>query len=351
MPGYTPYSKAFAKKAVDLNKNDFKGDDKYKMMAKGKMASGISFAAEGSDKASDGKYTDAKIEITMPVDDKFKVTLETTAGQKTTVTADMAVMSGASLKLIASDPDLSNPTAMGLKGEFNYAEPSFSCETKFCLWDGPAVGKIAKNDKGVASSPFFHTGSHGVQAGFAFDLPGMDKVTLGLMPGIGFNNKGAIGFQMPVSVGWAGKDMSLAFVTGGLLASYKATDKDGKESMKTKPDLACAGIKGHFKLSDDLLFAFEADQTFYKLDQKALWTTKNADAKKESQVFKAGLQYSASKDTTYKMKGTFDKKAGLDLDFSVKTALAGKNSVLATCKVPYAKDAAPSVGIQYNLEA
>jgi len=351
MPGYTPYSKAFAKKGVDLNKNDFKGDDKFKVKAKGKMASGISFECEASDKASDGKYTDAKIEIAMPVDDKFKVTLETTAAQKTTVHADMAVMSGGNLKLTAANPDIGNPTAMGLKGEFNYAEPSFSVETKFSLWDGPAVGKIAKNDKGVASSPFFHTGSHGVQAGFAFDMPGMDKVTLGLMPGIGFSSKGAIGFQMPVSVGWSGKDMSLAFVTGGLLASSKSKDKDGNDVTRMSPDLACAGIKGHFKLSEDMLFGFEADQTFYKLDQKALWTTKNADAKKESQVFKAGLQYSASKDTTYKMKGTFDRKAGLDLDFSVKTALAGKNSVLATCKVPYAKDAAPAVGIQYNLEA
>lgn len=346
MPGYALYSKAFAKKGVDLNKNDFKGDEKFKVSAKGK-ANGVSFTCEASDKGKDGKYDDAKIEIGMPVDDKFKVTLETTAAQKTTVTTEMDVMKGGALKLVASNPDIGNPTAMGLKGEFNYAEPSFSCETKFCLWDGPSVGKIAKD----AKTPFFHTGTHGASAAFAFDMPGLDKVTLGLSPGIGFNSKGNIGFQMPVSVGWASKDMSLAFVTGGLLAKYTAKDKDDKEVTKFKPDLACAGVKGHFKLSDDMLLGFEADQTFYKLDSKALWTTKNADAKKESQVFKAGLQYTASKDTTYKMKGTFDKKAGLDLDFSVKTALAGKNSVLAMMKVPYAAGAAPSVGIQYNLEA
>jgi len=333
---YPLYSKAFAKKGVDLNKNDFKGAEKYKVKASGKSASGIKFEAEASDKCDGGKYNDAKIEITMPVDDKFKVSLETTASQATTVTTECAVMDGATLKLIASNPDIGNLNAMGVKGEFTYLDPAFSVETKFSVWDGPAQAK-----KG-ADAAFFHTGTHGVQAGFAFDVPGLDKVTLGLCPGIGFDGKGAIGVQMPVSVGWASKDMSLAFVTGGLLA------KDGDKSV---PDLACAGLKGHFKLSDDLLFGFEADQTFYKLDAKALWATKNAASKKESQVFKAGLQYSASKDTTYKMKGTFDRKAGLDLDFSVKTALAGKNSVVAMCKMPYDAKAAPSVGIQYNLEA
>merc|ERR1711998_402176 len=100
-----------------------------------------------------------------------------------------------------------------------------------------------------------------------------------------------------------------------------------------------------------MLFGFEADQTFYKMDAKKLWVTKNAKEAAASQVLKAALQYTPAKDTTYKMKGTFDKKKGLDLDFSVKTALAGKNSVLATCKVPYAAGKAPSVGIQYNLEA
>jgi hypothetical protein len=351
---YVLYSKGFAKKGIDLNKNDFQSPH-FKVKASGKMASGIKFTAEGSDTNKDGKYSDAKIEISMPVDDKFNVTLESNAKQETTVSAEMKVSKDATLKLVAANPDFANPTAMGVTGEFNFTDPKFAVETKFCLWDGPAVGKIKKDDKGARKSPFYSTGTHGVHAGFTFDCPGLDKVTVGLQPGIGLGARG-MGFQMPLSIGWSDKDMSLAFVSGMAMipqVTMKKNDKgeDVEEFKGHKPDLACAGLKGHFKISDELMFGFEADQQFYKLDGKKLWATKSVEKKAATQTFKCGLQYSADKSTTYKVKTTFTKGSGLDVDLAMKTALAGKNSLVASCTIPYAADAKPSVGVTYNLEA
>lgn len=353
---YTVYSKAFAKKGCDINKNDF-GSPKFKVEAKAKSASGVGFKFEGSDNAKEGKYEDGKVEITVPVDDKFKVTLETTAAAATTVSAEMKVTKDATLKLVAANPDIGNPSAMGVSGELNFLDPKFAVEGKFCLWDGPSVAKIPEVEdektKKKSKAPFYATGTHGIQAGFTFDAPGIDGVTVGLCPGIGIGTKGNIGFQLPMSVGYSAKDMSLAFVTGMAMCPKSVADpKDAKKKIETKGfEIACAGLKGHFKIQDDLLFGFEADQVFYKLDAKKLWAAKGVAKKAESQVFKAGLQYTPSKDTTYKLKGTFTKGAGLDIDMSVKTALAGSNSVLATCTVPYGKDTAPKVGLTYNLEA
>jgi hypothetical protein len=329
---YALYSKAFAKDAVDLNKKDFKDQYTQKVTAKGKSSKGVSFEVNASNKASEGNYTDADVTVTVPVDDKFDVSLKTTGGNNTEVSASLKASDACTVKLTAANPDMGSkerPTETKVSGEVTYLDPAFSCEAKFCIFDGKSIAKVAEG----ASK--FATGSHGLSAGICFDVPMVDGVTMGVQPSFGLDGSG-MSFNMPWAIGSGNKDFALA-LTSGLFVTRSDT---GKGIAPTS-----AGLKGMYKLSDAAKIAFEVEQTYYTFDKYDIFKSK-VD-KKDAFSFKVGGSYAVSKDTTLKGKVTLDGKKSPQLDLSLKQALEGKCSAVMAVTVT---DSAPAVGFTYNLE-
>jgi len=288
---YPVFSKSFAKSAVDLNKKGFYDDNKglNKVTAKGK-AGGTSYEVNTNIKGAG----DAK--VTMPVDDKCSVSIKTTTkenkektGSVTESEVECAINlgDGIDLKLIANDPDIANLMGMKVNGELDYKTAAFSVEGKFC--------------------------KTGASAAITTDCPGLDGVVLGLNPGYGTGNKGAV---LGSALGWKGDGMELAGVCGLAL-------------IDSKPVVTNAGLRGSFKVTDSHTVAFQADQATFKMGKNAHDSFK-AEA---SQTLALGCDYKISGDASAKVKATYGKAdSPIEYDFSYKTALAGKSNLIFNCK-------------------
>jgi len=308
---YALYSKSFAKNAVDLNKKEFVKDE-YKCTAKS-SGGGVKYEVEATKNGDKGK---AKVTCEIPVDAGMKVKLETDCCGATDVTADIDLADGMDMSLCCKKPTMTGMDS--LSAELTYKDPAFSVESKFGLFQGSAM----KGDKYK-----YNDGNHGFSAAFAMDCPGLDGITLGLNPAIGFiDDKTQI--ALPFALGGGDKAKSFA-VTGALFHG------NGK-------GIANMGLRGFFKVSDPLAVAFEVERSDFKVDG---WKKIKA-VDKAGTTFKVGAEYKASSDLTLKAKGTF---AGgkPTMDFAAKHAMGGKNS--ATFSMQVADKT--KVGFSYSLEA
>merc|ERR1712188_122423 len=324
------YSKAFAKGAVDLNKNDFYDGYGHKLKAKANH-NGVGFELNASDKTA---ANDADVKVDVPVDEHFTVSLKTTANQDTEVTAALKASDAATVKVTAKNFDLGFATTQ-ITGEFTYLDPAFSVEGKFGAFDGAKC--LTTEGEGDKATTKFScaTGTLGMSAAFALACPFAEDITIGFQPALGYGADKAPVVNMPFSVGGGNKDFQLAF-TGGFVLDDKS------------PALASGGLKGLYKIADDLKVAFEVEQVKYKMERDIYKDCrKKTGAENESFTFKVGGEYTVSDKTSMKGKYTYahGKEASFDLVF--KTALEGKCN--ATAAVKFGKKE-PSVGFTYNLE-
>lgn len=311
---YALYSKSFAKNAVDLNKKEFHKDE-YKVTAKS-SGGGVKYELEATKNKDKGC---AKVTCEVPVDAGMKVKLETDCCGSTDVTANIDLADGMDMVVKASKPSLSGNIMEALTAELNYKDPAFSMEGKFGLFQGSAMGDKYK----------YNDGKHGFSAAFAMDCPGLEGITLGVNPAIGFvGDKTQL--ALPFALGGGDKAKSFA-VTG---AVFHGNNKG----------LANMGLRGFFKVSDPLAVAFEVERVDYKLG-KDLWAPiKKGDG---ATTFKVGAEYKASSDLTLKAKGTYAAGSCKTIDFGAKHSMGGKNSCTMTMQV--GKET--KVGFNYSLEA
>jgi hypothetical protein len=308
---YALYSKSFAKNAVDLNKKEFVKDE-YKCTAKS-SGGGVKYELEATKNGDAGK---AKVTCEVPVDAGMKVKLETNCCGETDVTADIDLADGMDMSLCCSKPSMTGMDS--LSAELTYKDPAFSMEGKFGLFQGSAMGDKYK----------YNDGKHGFSAAFAMDCPGLDGITLGVNPAIGFiGDKTQL--ALPFALGGGDKAKSFA-VTGAL---FHGNEKG----------IANMGLRGFFKVSDPLAVAFEVERSDFKVDG---WKPVKALGSKAGTTFKVGAEYKASSDLTLKAKGTFTGGKPT-MDFAAKHAMGGKNS--ATFSMQVADKT--KVGFTYNLEA
>merc|ERR1711871_69706 len=313
---YALYSKSFAKNAVDLNKKEFVKDEN-KLTAKS-SGGGVKYELEATKNGDKGK---AKVTCEIPVDAGMKVKVETNCCGESDVTVDIDLADGMEMSLCGSNPSMSGMDS--LSAELTYKDPAFSMEGKFGLFQGSAMGgdKYKYND-----------GKHGFSTAFAMDCPGLDGVTLGVNPAIGFiGDKTQLALPFPLGGGDKAKSFA---VTGALFHG------NGKGVA-----VANMGLRGYFKVSDPLAVAFEVERSDFKLDDKALWSEIKPNPKAGT-TFKVGTEYKASSDLTLKAKGTFTGGKPT-MDFAAKHAMGGKNS--ATFSMQVADKT--KVGFSYNLEA
>jgi len=309
------YGKAFAKKAVDLNKNDFYGKHNYKATIKGKT-SDCSYEINGSDEASkEGKYEAANAKLTVPLDAGFEVTVDSKASGDTTMTGSYKVSDA-----IKTELELKNPgfpiagSSMAVSGTVTMLDPGYSAEIKFA----PISLKTMQLDDKCGAS-----------VAAAFPCPGMENITVGVVPAINFSTKK---LNAAFSIGGGDKTFQLALCGGvaDLGASRQATQ---------------TALKGFFKVNDLSNAAFEITSGTHTLDDKCYWKAAG-EAKSSATEFKVGADYKFSDSTTAKGKVTFGGGKPV-FDFAASTALAGKSKLAAGVKLG---GGAPSVGLTYTLE-
>lgn len=308
------YSKAFAKSAVDLNKKEFRD---------GKDASGVGkLTAKASSGGVDYEVNlknvadDADFKVTIPVDEKFKASIKTTAKGDTELEFEVGLADGMKCTLTSSNPTL-DKKCPNTNVKVEYLDPAFSVESTIAV-----AGKNGLNKKDM-----------GFSAAIATACPGLEGVTIGFAPAIGLS-KAKPNVNMPFAIGTGDKAKAAAFTAavaaGGDLASLTP--------------VAC-GLKGFFKVDDKTSVAAEIDYALHKLDGKVGW--KPIEVGASSSCFKAGVEFKASKAVTIKGKGTYEKHS-FALDLAAKMALEGKSSF--TIGASMSGDA-PKVGFAYNLEA
>lgn len=210
---YALYSKAFAKKAADLNKKEFYDKHDNKVTMKG-GADGTTFEVNGST-SKDAYTTDIKIET--KVDDAFTVSLKIDQGNDAVVEASSKISDALKVTLKAKNPDPSMKGA--LDGEFEFLDAAFSAEGKFSLMKD---GKMTP----------------GVSCGLATGLPGFDGVTVGANPGFA-NGK----LSVPFAIGYGSKTFQLSLDSG------------------FDNGITGGALKGWFQTNDKLAVAFEAAQS------------------------------------------------------------------------------------------
>jgi len=308
---YALYSKGFAKKATDLNKNDFKEENQtFKLTTKAKSADKVAFEGNVSDNAKKAdKIADMK--FTVPVDDSFSASIKTTSGKETIASCEFKF--DANLKLTAEITDFKLPDVMGTKkmvGTAEYVTESFSVEAKAC--------------KGAGGS--------GAMAALAFDCPGLEVVRVGVQPALVLNDK-----NMNLNLGFAheDKDYQLAATMGtcNLIQGEKA--------------LTGCSVRGWFKVSDSVSVAAEFDHVAKMKAGREVWDKAGNAGDDEGNTFKFGVEYKINPSTTSKVKVT-SSGAEPAFDVSLKTALEGKSNAVVCVKLQNDK---PQFGLNYTLEA
>jgi len=344
------YSKAFGKKAVDLNKKDFKGKEPFSVTTKAKTGGGIEYEAN----ANCCSKGDAK--VTLPVDDKCKLSIKTDSGGSSTVDFCMKTCDASTVKVVLANPSMDFMSKSGVSAEVEYLDKAFSVEAKMKLLDGPA-----RKSDGTS----FHTmtGTNGLSIGFAAPVPEMDGATMGFNPSIGhlFGEKGKDNsydtpkhfIACPLSVGYSAKDFQLAFTANPTLAPIEpntTTEKPGYQLVDAAGfNLAGVKVSGHFKATDDLNVAFEFDKASFDLgkDTFAAFNMETAAYRK----LQIGAEYKVSAATTLKGKVTHKtcgEKTEKTFDFALKTPMGpGKSSMSAGLSL---SQKGPTMGVVYTLE-
>merc|ERR1711998_818992 len=126
------YSKAFAKKAVDLNKKDFKDkDNEVKVVAKSTTACGVEYEGTVATTSADDKTKQVgEMTVKLPVDSKCNVKLGANKDGAGSVEAEVQASDAAKVTL-TYEKDGGNSVSGGLE----YLDKQFSVETKFKLMD------------------------------------------------------------------------------------------------------------------------------------------------------------------------------------------------------------------------
>jgi len=321
---YALYSKGFAKKATDLNKNDFKDAHTFKLTTKAKSADKVAFEGNVSDNSDVAKMADMK--FTVPIDDSFSASIKTTSGglvknektgeqeekgKETTATCEFKF--DANLKLTAEVTDFKLPNVQESKkilGSAEYVTESFSVEAKVCK---------AK-------------GASGAMAALAFDCPGLEVVRVGVQPAVDLNDKDP---DINLNFGFAHEDKDYQ------LAATMGTCK----LLRTEKALTGCSVRGWFKVSDSVSVAAEFDHVAKMKAGREAWET--AKPTKEGNSFKFGVEYKINPSTTSKVKVT-SAGAKPTFDVSLKTALEGKSNAVVCVKLEGDK---PQFGLNYTLEA
>lgn len=195
-----------------------------------------------------------------------------------------------------------------------YVDPQFSVEFQATPYD-TAAASLGANAMTTATT--------GMSLAIAAPVPGIDGVTMGIQPGMGFRADNRKCPSMPMSLGYAGKDFQLALCSG---FACDPVQKDGKEVYINTG----VGLKGFFKQSDTMSFAFEVDQTTIPVNAKAIYDSsdpKKNNGKKESTKAQFGLETKWGADTV-KAKATIGGKNNV-YDFAYKTKFGGGTAALA----------------------
>lgn len=319
---YALYSKGFGKKAVDLNKKEFY-DGKagaFKVTAKGKTADGVEY--EGN--VSQGH--DAK--ITLPITKELTASLKEEGGTKTELTAAYKVSDA--LKVTALlNMDSKKGEAKKVTIDTEFVDPNFSVEGKIVAFDALDGVPCEKKESAM------FTNTTGASAAIAFPVPGIDGVSFGLQPAVGFKTDGAMAFTAPLSLGYAGKDFQLA-LSSGLATNY------AKEGGYLSTGV---GFKGFFKKSSDLSFAFEVDSVNIELNKAVFDTSKDKNkasgARAAAVTAKFGVEQKWSDTATVKAKATIaGDSTTYDLSYKCCATSLGVNTDGKTF----------SYGLVYTLE-
>lgn len=368
------YSKAFAKKAVDLNKKDFKDKDSdVKVVAKAKTACGVEYEGTVANKGTKvGKKDKGEFTVKLPVDSKANVTIG--ANKDGAGSAEVEVQASDAAKVTMKYEKVGTDSAVS--GGFEFVDKQFSVETKFKLTDTKeAKAKTLKDPadpESVVTETYKPTGTNGVSVGFAAPIPGVDGAVLGLNPSYGYlfgakNDKGVYAapqsfIACPLSVGYSTKEFQLAMSANTVYAPLTAQDPDSYQlGDKSQALLAGWGAKGMFKVSDAINVAFEADQTNFALGKDSFaafqYGKKDDEDKfsiKGQTSVKLGAEYKVCAATTMKAKVTYTGALNEDpatkvFDFSLKTALGeGKSNIAVGVQMTPGKSTA--AGFAYTLE-
>lgn len=310
---YGLFSKGFGKKATDLNKKNFydakKGD--FQFTAKGKTSNGVEYETNN--------HNNNDVKITVPVDDKCKISVKTEGTEKSEVEAKVDLGSGMNLTLNAANPDMNAKEITKVTGGLDYQTSTFSVESKFTAFDGPSIAK--------AGGDFSKAGTHGLSAAIAMDLPGFDGFKVAVTPSMGLGN-GAI--NLPFAVGYEASDFQVHFLGGCSLV-------DGAPTVTT------AALKGYFKANSDVNVGFELEHAAFGAGKSKDAFASFSKLEKATATYKIGADYKLDGNTTLKGKLTYDG-SGRSLDFGLTSGAVG-----FTMGLPAGGKAA--YGFSYTLEA
>jgi len=312
----------------DLNKKEFKDrDHDTKATIKGKTADKVEYEANfGTGEKYDAAVTmpiTADVTGTCKVDGADLVkTVKYKASDALNVTTELTFKEGSTDKL-----------AVKLNAE--YVDPQFSVEFQATPWDTAAATLATETTKKSAMK----TATTGMSVAIAAPVPGVEGVTMGIQPGLGFRANGRMCPSMPMSLGYAGKDFQLALCSGLATLPDQVAEKDVYVNTGV-------GLKGYFKKSDTLAFAFEVDQTNVPVNAKAIYDS--SDPKKNNGI-KASTKAQFGLETkwdaaTVKAKATLGGASPV-YDFAYKTKF-GSGSVSLAYQVADKN----TVGMVYTLE-
>jgi len=248
------------------------------------------------------------------MDAGLEVGLDSKASGENVVTSSYKVSDAVKAEFELKNPSYPIGDKTAVSGTVTLLDPGYSAEIKFA----PINLKTQAVDKKCGAS-----------VAAAFPCPGMENITIGVVPAINFSTK----------------ELNAAFSIGGGDKTFQLALCGGLGDLSNTRQVTQAGLKGFFKVNDLTNAAFEITSGTHSLNDKCYWEAAKA-LDSSAMEFKIGADYKCSGSTTLKGKVTY--KGSPQFDIALSTALAGKSKVSAGLKLN--KDTPPSLGLTYTLE-